>query len=94
LVALRGRDLVEGTTEKALVARVADIVTAGLARADQELGRRLDVTCMPLVLAGLVAAVARGEITVIDPADAKFEQAFALLAEAAIAVINLRETGR
>jgi hypothetical protein len=94
MVALRGRDLVEGTTEKALVARVADVVTAGLARADQELGRRLDVTCMPLVLAGLVAAVARGEITVIDPADAKFEQAFALLAEAAIAVINLRETGR
>jgi hypothetical protein len=94
MVALRGRDLVETTSEQALVARVADVVAAGLARADEELGRRLDVTCLPLVLAGLVAAVARGEVATIDPADPKFQEAFALLAEAAIATINLRGDGR
>ncbi|MFO1206620.1 MAG: hypothetical protein U1E63_12960 [Burkholderiales bacterium] len=85
VVALRGRDLVDTTSEQALVATVADTVAAGLARSEQELGRRLDTSALPLVLAGLVAAVARGEIATVNADDPKFQQIFAALAEAAIA---------
>ncbi|MBL8538945.1 MAG: hypothetical protein JNK68_01110, partial [Betaproteobacteria bacterium] len=85
VVALRGRDLVDTTSEQALVTRLADTVAAGLARSEQELGRRLDTSALPLVLAGLVAAVARGEITTVNADDPKFQQIFAALAEAAIA---------
>jgi hypothetical protein len=92
-VALRGRDLIETSSETTLATKVADIVSAGLERSEQELGRRLDVNSMPLVLAGLVAAVARGDLATTDPADPKFQEAFALLAEAAIATLNLRARG-
>jgi hypothetical protein len=85
VVALRGRDLVDSMTEEALVAKVADTVAAGLARSEEELGRRLDTIALPLVLAGLVAAVARGEIATINSADPKFQDVFAALAEAALA---------
>lgn len=85
IVALRGRDLVESTAEPVFVSRVADTVAAGLARSEQELGRQLDTSALPLVLAGLVAAVARGEIMTVDATDAKFQEVFATLAAAATA---------
>jgi hypothetical protein len=85
VVAVRGRNLVDSTTEEALVSKVADTISAGLARSEQELGRRLDTIALPLVLAGLVAAVARGEIATIAAADPKFQDVFAALAEAALA---------
>ena len=84
IVALRGRDLVESTSEEAFVSRVADTIAAGLARSEQELGRRLDTSALPLVLAGLVAAVARGEITTVDAGDSRFQEVFGALAEAAL----------
>ena len=91
VVAVRGRDMVETKTEEALVTKVADTVSAGLALSNRELGRRLDVTCVPLVLAGLVAAVARGEIKSLDASDAKFQAVFGLLAEAAIGTMHGKE---
>jgi hypothetical protein len=91
VVAVRGRDLVETKKEEALVTKVADTVSAGLALSQRELGRRLDVTCVPLVLAGLVAAVARGEINSVDANDAKFQAVFGVLAEAAIATVQAKE---
>jgi hypothetical protein len=94
VVALRGRDLVETATEQAFVAKVADTIAAGLTRSHQELGRRLDMTSVPLVLAGLLAAVARSEISTIDPGDPKFQEVFVVLADAATATRGTREAGR
>jgi F0F1-type ATP synthase membrane subunit c/vacuolar-type H+-ATPase subunit K len=94
VIALRGRDLAETTNEQALVTKVSDTIAAGLARADLELGRRLDVTSLPVVLAGLVGAVAQGEIATIDADDPKLQEVFVVLAEAAIATRDPREDGR
>ena len=93
-VAVRGRDLVEAKTEEAFATKVADTVSAGLALSNRELGRRLDVTGVPLVLAGLVAAVARGEIDSVDASDAKFQAVFGLLAEATIGTMHGQEKAR
>lgn len=92
IVALRGRDLVETTSEKELVDRISAPIRAGLVRAEKELGRQLDVVSVPLVLAGLVAAVARGEITEVHPDDPKFTAVFAMLAEAAVLEVARRRT--
>ena len=91
VVALRGRDLVETTTEKALVAKVADTVSAGLVRSNLELGRGIDVTYLPFELAGLVGAVARGDVTTVDVADPKFQEVFGFLTQAASAAVIARE---
>ena len=78
----RGRDLIANSTQKELAAKLAETVAAGLARAERELGRRLDAPALPAVVAGLVAAVARGELADIDPESGKFKELFAQLAEA------------
>ena len=91
VVALRGRDLVETTTEQALVAKVANTISAGLVRSNQELGRGIDVTYLPFELAGLVGAVARGDVTAVDAADPKFQEVFGFLTEAAQRAVIARE---
>ncbi len=78
----RGRDLIANSTQKELAAKLSETVAAGLARAEKEIGRRLDLPALPAVLAGLVAAVARGELADIDPENGKFKEVFAQLAEA------------
>jgi hypothetical protein len=83
VIARRGRDMVEHSTEKQLIAKIAETVSAGLTRADRELGFRTDTTRLPWVLAQLVAAVARKDLAVVDPEHPKFKEVFAQLAEAA-----------
>ena len=83
VVTLRGRDWIDGTPLDGVSARIADAVSASLIRADNELGRRLDLPRLPGVLAGVVEGLARGDITVLDPDDAGFKDRFAKLAEAA-----------
>jgi len=78
----RGRDLITNSTQAELAAKLSETVAAGLARAEKELGRRLDAAALPAVVAGLVAAVARGELADIDPESGKFKELFAQLAEA------------
>lgn len=84
-LALRGRDLIESNALKDVIAQLAAAVSAGLGRAEKELGRRLDLPRLPEVLAGIVAALARGDLTELDPEHPKFKEVFAQLAEAAIA---------
>jgi hypothetical protein len=82
-VARRGQPLLDKPTDaEALAAKVADTVKAGLARAEVELGRRMDGSDLPRVLAALVAAVARGEIIDVNPNSPKFQEAFVGLVEA------------
>jgi hypothetical protein len=65
----------------ALQLMLTTALKAGLARAEVELGHRLDASDLPPVLAALVAAVARGDITGFDPGAKEFQQAFASLVE-------------
>jgi hypothetical protein len=88
-LALRGRDLIENNAFKDVIAQLAGAIGAGLTRAEKELGRRLDLPRLPEVLSGIVAALARGELTVLDPENPKFKELFAQLAEAAIARAQL-----
>ena len=83
IVARRGRDMAEKTSEKELIEKISDTISAGLTRADRELGHRIDTTRLPWVLAQLVAAVAKNDLAVIDPEHPKFKEVFAQLAEAA-----------
>jgi hypothetical protein len=82
-VARRGRPLLDKATDgEALAAKLTATIKAGLERAEADLGRGLDGSDLPRVLAALVAAVARGEITELDPNSPKFQQAFVGLVEA------------
>jgi len=83
IVARRGRDMAQKATEKELIDKISGTVAAGLKRADRELGNGLDRTRLPWMLAQLIAAVAKNELTVFDPEDPKFEEVFARLAQAA-----------
>ena len=83
IVARRGRDLAQNATEKELIDKISETIAAGLKRADRELGNRLDTARLPWVLAQLVAAVAKNDLTVLDPEHPKFKEVFAQLAEAA-----------
>lgn len=88
-LALRGRDLIENNAFKDVIAQLTGAIGAGLSRAEKELGRRLDLPRLPEVLSGIVAALARGDITVLDPEHPNFKELFVQLAEAAIARAQL-----
>jgi hypothetical protein len=80
-----GRSLVGEGPVEALGPKLAETLGAGVARAETEIGRGLDLPSLPSVLAELVIKVARGELTNLDPEDQKFQQLFAELAEIASA---------
>jgi hypothetical protein len=85
-VAQRGVLLLEKLPTKAdLQATVDKTVAAGIRRAEAELGRSMDASQLPFVLAGLVAAVATGDLTQfqLDASAAEFQAVFGGLTEAA-----------
>ncbi len=84
-VARYGRTLIEDGSPHQLADRLTHVISAGLIRAKEELGRNLDIPSLPMVLSGLVAAVARGELDAVDPEDAIFKQLVADLAAHAAA---------
>jgi hypothetical protein len=63
--------------------KLAEVLKAGLVRGEQELGRSLDRTTLPRVVAGLVGLWLRGQLQVLDPQDPEFKRLFALLAQSA-----------
>ncbi|MEO5882856.1 MAG: hypothetical protein ABIQ06_10615 [Caldimonas sp.] len=69
----------------ALEAQLTALLNAVLGRAVAELGQRLDGGDLPRLLAGLVAAVARGNIAAFDPKSPEFPAAFETLFDAAVA---------
>jgi hypothetical protein len=84
-VAQRGALLLETLPTKSEVAAMVDkTMAAGIRRAEAELGRSIDTGRLPIVLAGLVTAVARGDLTPLqlDAGVPEFQSVFGRLCEA------------
>ncbi len=81
-VARYGAGFVENNSVKLLGDRVAEVLTAGLERAAKEMGRRMDHSALPAVLAALVRKLLRGELADLDPESENFKKLFSEIAEA------------
>lgn len=80
VVAMRGENLLSGTSVEELTSNIGDVVNSGLTAAARELGRQLDLPTVPVVVMALIEAWARGEITTVDLESESFNMAFAKLA--------------
>ena len=85
LAARQGRLLIGDGTLQEMTDRLTDIITAGLTRAEAELGRTLNLPALPIVISKLVATAVKGELATINPEDSEFQKLFADLAESAAA---------
>jgi len=61
--------------------QLVTVLKAGLVRADEELGVRLDLSTLPKVLARLVASWLGNLVSVLDPNDSSFRKQFAEIAD-------------
>lgn len=59
---------------------LSEVVTAGITRTVEQLGKKLNLSSLPVVLAGLISALARGDITAVDSSDPHFIAIFDSLA--------------
>src|SRR6185436_8854907 len=75
--ARRGLDAAADNAIGQLKAKLVEVLEAGLARAEKELGRRFDLPALPRTLAALVGAWLRGEVAVLDPENPIFKELFA-----------------
>lgn len=80
-----GQAALKNHPEAKLVTELTALVSAGLVRAEKELGNRLDRPAVPAVIGALVIAWARGEIAIVDPGNDNFRRLFSELAERAAA---------
>ncbi|MEO6034063.1 MAG: hypothetical protein ABIQ35_02285 [Verrucomicrobiota bacterium] len=83
--AQRGFDAATDSAIGQLQDKLVPVLRAGIIRAESEMGRRLDVSALPGVLGGLVAAWLKGEAPALEPNDPAFQKFFAELAERALA---------
>jgi hypothetical protein len=83
--ARRGRDAADDSAIGKLEDQLVQVLSAGLARAEKELGRRLTLQTLPATLAALTSAWLRGEVAAFDPENPLFKELFAQLAERASA---------
>ena len=79
-MAVNGRSVVDDQPLNILRNRLVEVLNAGLARAQDQLGKQLGTSAVPPVLGGLIAAWARGEINTIDPDNQDFQELFETLA--------------
>ena len=79
-IAVNGRSVVDDQPLNILRNRLVEVLNAGLARAQDQLGKQLGTSAVPPVLGGLIAAWARGEINTIDPDNQDFQELFETLA--------------
>ena len=84
-LAKSGKAALENHPAGTLAEQLEEVLQAGLARAEEELGNRIGVTSLPPVLGELVVAWAKGEIANIDPDNDQFQHLFRELAERAAA---------
>jgi len=85
VAARHGRLMIGDGSLQETTDRLANIITAGLKRAEVELGRTMNFPALPIVISGLVAAAIRGELATVDPEDPEFQKLFADLAVGAAA---------
>ncbi len=76
-VAAHARDAITGKPIADFVEALAKVLTDGLARAETELGRSMDLPALPALLNKLVAAWLRGGGVPLNPDSAAFDQLFA-----------------
>lgn len=84
-IAAHGQTALDRQPLNKLSESLIEVLEAGLARAQDQLGRQLGTSAVPSVLGALVAAWARGEIAAIDPGNADFQELFMELAMRAAA---------
>jgi hypothetical protein len=84
VVGTRGLDRLEDLGLDAFSTQLETLVSATLARAQQELGRRIDRLALPAALAGVVDAWAAGTEWSLDPDDPDFASWFAMLADSIV----------
>lgn len=84
-IAKSGRAALENHPAATLAEQLENLLNAGLARAEKEIGNRIGISSLPIVLGGLVVAWSKGEIIDIDPEDENFQNLFGELAERAAA---------
>ena len=82
-VAAYGLPLLAAGSFESFLDKVSGVLIAGIAITGEELGKSLNLSSLPVVLAGLTLALARGDITVIDPNDSHFIALFEGLAASA-----------
>ena len=66
---------------ESLVDQLSDVLLAGLVRVEAELGNRMSLTAVPLVLGRLIVAWNKGEIATVDPDNDNFRRLFSELAD-------------
>jgi hypothetical protein len=81
VIARYGTSFIEKHNVKTLAERVTEVLTAGLNRGAKEIGRRMDQTALPEVLALLVSKLLRGELADLDPESETFKKLFSEIAE-------------
>jgi hypothetical protein len=84
-IAKSGQAALENHPAATLAEQLENLLNAGLTRAEKEIGNRIGISSLPIVLGGLVVAWSKGEITDIDPEDENFQNLFGELAERAAA---------
>ncbi len=67
------------------VNQLEQLISAGLTRADAELGRRIGLSALPGAMGELVAAWAQGKVAQLDPDNENFKKLFSEFAEKAAA---------
>ncbi|HEX5220210.1 MAG TPA: hypothetical protein VFZ59_11635 [Verrucomicrobiae bacterium] len=87
-IAAYGRDKASAGTLEQFGRKLGEVIAIGLARAEKELGRCLDLPALPTVLAGLAATWLRSRSDVIAGETPAFRKLFAKLAAAAMANPN------
>ncbi|HYG25241.1 MAG TPA: hypothetical protein VEH04_20925 [Verrucomicrobiae bacterium] len=78
-----GRARIENSTTESLTDALTKVVDDSLVQARAELGTRLDLSGVPWLVGGLVAAWGRGEFARINPESAAFKKLFGRLLETA-----------
>jgi hypothetical protein len=81
LIAVRGAGLLGDERVDDLTGRVKVALGVALDKAEQELGRRLDMVSLAPVVIGVAGAWARGDVPTLDPDDPRFAEVFATVAE-------------
>lgn len=78
-VASFGKSRLQNAPAEQAIDQLTRVIEDALAQVESELGRRLDLPGVPMVIGGLVGAWARGDFEKIDPNSPAFAELFGLL---------------